>query len=56
MKHGRTHLAYEAEHALDLETEAIVAAEVKPADQGDTKSRPVTIEQWIRAKARLPTP
>jgi transposase len=32
MKDGRTHLAYKAEHAVDLETEAIVAAEIQPAD------------------------
>lgn len=44
MKDGRTHLAYKAEHAVDLETEAIVAAEVKPADQGDTKSGPETLK------------
>jgi transposase len=43
MKDGRTHLAYKPEHAMDLETEAIVAAEVKPADQGDTKSGPETL-------------
>lgn len=43
MKDGRTHLAYKAEHAVDLETEAIVAAEVKPADQVDTKSGPETL-------------
>ncbi len=43
MKDGRTHLAHKAEHAVDLETEAIVAAEVKPADQGDAKSGPETL-------------
>lgn len=43
MKDGRTHLAYKAEHAVDLETEAIVAAEIKPADQGDTRSGPETL-------------
>jgi hypothetical protein len=32
MKDGRTHLAYKAEHAVDLETEAIVVAEIQPAD------------------------
>ncbi len=37
-KDGRTHLAYKAEHAVDLETDAIVAAEMKPVDQGDTES------------------
>jgi len=35
MKDGRTHLAYKAEHAIDLDTELILAAEVYHADQGD---------------------
>lgn len=43
MKDGRTHLAYKAEHAVDLETEAIVAAEVRPADQGDPTTGPDTL-------------
>ena len=38
MKDGRTHLAYKAEHAVDMETEAIVAVKVYGADQGDTKT------------------
>jgi len=36
MKDGRTHLAHKAEHAVDLETGAIVAVTVQPADAGDT--------------------
>src|SRR5690606_25135781 len=32
MKDGRTHLAYNAEHAVDLKTEAIVAAHITHAD------------------------
>jgi transposase len=36
MKDGRTHLAHKAEHAVDLETGAIVAVTVQPADEGDT--------------------
>lgn len=44
MKDGRTHLAYKAEHAVDLETEAIVAAEVHRADEGD----PSTGRQTLR--------
>ena len=36
MKDGTTHLAYKAEHAVDLETEMIVAAEIHHADQSDT--------------------
>ena len=35
LKDGRTHLAYKAEHAVDLQSEAIVAATVAPADRGD---------------------
>src|SRR6478752_6899928 len=43
LKDGRTHLAYKPEHAVDLDTGAIVAAEVHPADQGDTATLPGTL-------------
>lgn len=36
MKDGRTHLAYKAEHVIDLETGVILGAEVYHADQADT--------------------
>jgi transposase len=36
MKDGRTHLAHTAEHAVDLETGAIVAVTLQGADAGDT--------------------
>ena len=36
MKDGRTHLAHKAEHAVDLETGAIVAVTLQGADKGDT--------------------
>ncbi len=36
MKDGRTHLAHKAEHAVDMETGAIVAVTLQAADQGDT--------------------
>lgn len=36
MKDGTTHLAYKAEHAVDLDSEMIVAAEIYPANQSDT--------------------
>ena len=36
MKDGRTHLAHKAEHAVDLETGAIVGVTVQDADDGDT--------------------
>ena len=36
MKDGRTHLAYKAEHAVDLDSGAIVGVTVQGADTGDT--------------------
>jgi hypothetical protein len=36
MKDGRTHLAHKAEHAVGLESGAIVAVKLQEADQGDT--------------------
>jgi transposase len=45
LKDGRTHLAYKPEHAVDLETGAIVAAVIHPADQGDTTTIHGTLEQ-----------
>src|SRR5215203_7165577 len=36
MKDGRTHLAHKAEHAVDLDTGAIVAVTLQGADAGDT--------------------
>ena len=43
MKDGRTHLAYKAEHAVDVESEAIVASTVTYADRSDAQSAPVTL-------------
>jgi len=38
MKDGRTHLAYKAEHVVDLATNIIVAAEIHPANHGDAQT------------------
>jgi transposase len=35
MKDGRTHLAYKAEHVVDLDTELVLAASIRPADESD---------------------
>jgi transposase len=35
MKDGRTHLAYKAEHVIDLETELVLAVPIYHADAGD---------------------
>jgi transposase len=48
MQDGRTRLAYKPEHAVDLDTEAIVAAEVHPADRGDTTTLDRTLEAATR--------
>ena len=48
MKDGRTRLAYKPEHAVDLDTGAIVAAPIHFADQGDTKTLPGTLETTER--------
>ena len=45
MKDGRTRLAYKPEHAVDLDTGAIVAAPIHEADLGDTKTLPATLEE-----------
>ena len=43
MKDGRTHLAHKAEHAVDLDTGAVVAVTLPGADKGDTTTLDVTL-------------
>src|SRR6187397_586902 len=43
MKDGRTHLAHKAEHAVDLDTGAIVGVTVQDADDGDTTTSVETV-------------
>jgi len=45
MKDGRTHLAYKAEHVVDLDTELILAAEVYHADTADVDTIGPSISQ-----------
>jgi transposase len=45
MKDGRTHLAYKAEHAVDLETGAVVAVTVSGGAAGDTQTILETLPQ-----------
>src|ERR1022692_3957955 len=45
MKDGRTHLAHKAEHAVDMETGAVVAVSLQEADQGDTTTVLETLVQ-----------
>lgn len=44
MKDGRTHLAYKAEHVVDLKTEAIIEAEVYHANEADTATLVPSLE------------
>jgi len=43
MKDGRTPLANNAEHAVDLDTGAVVAVTLQAADQGDTTTLDETL-------------
>jgi transposase len=45
MKDGRTHLAHKAEHAVDMETGAIVAVTLHAADEGDTHTIQETVAE-----------
>lgn len=45
MKNGGTHLAHKAEHAIDMDTGAVMAVTLQPADRGDTTSLVETIDQ-----------
>jgi transposase len=49
MKDGRTHLAHKAEHAVDMETGAIVAVTVQGADTGDPTSIEATVEETFES-------
>jgi transposase len=44
LKDGRTHLAYKAEHVIDLESDVILAPQIYPGDAGDA----ATLEPSVR--------
>jgi transposase len=50
MKDGTTHLAYKAEHVVDLESEMLLAAEVYQADHGDTQT---LVDSVLEAQTNL---
>src|ERR687884_1462705 len=59
MKDGTTRLAYKPEHAVDLDTGAIVAAEIHSADEGDTTTLSGTLETAeanLAGVGKAPTP
>ena len=53
MKDGRTHLAHKAEHAVDLDTGAVVAVTLQEADKGDTTTLGVTLREAGETVATL---
>ena len=44
MKDGRTRMGHKVEHAVDMDTGAVVGITVQPADQGDTTSYERTLD------------
>jgi transposase len=53
MKDGRTHLAHKAEHAVDMETGAVVAVTLQEAHQGDTSTVKETLAEAGETVAQL---
>jgi transposase len=53
MKDGRTHLAYKAEHAIDLETDLALAAEIYFGDEADGDTLVRTARQAQEAVRRV---
>jgi transposase len=45
MKDGRTHLAHKAEHASDMESQAVVAVTLSGGAEGDTDTLPWTLDE-----------
>jgi transposase len=50
MKDGRTHLAYKAEHMVDLNSDLVLAAEIRPATDADTET---LVDSVIQARVNL---
>lgn len=53
MKDGSTHLAHKVEHAVDMETGAVVAVTLQGADEGDTATLEATLSEAGMAVADL---
>jgi transposase len=50
MKSGETHLSYKAEHVIDLDTEVVLAASIRPADHADVDTM---VDSLIEAQVNL---
>jgi len=53
MKDGRTHLVHKAEHAVDLDSGAVMAVTLQAADRGDTATMDETLIEAGTAVAEL---
>lgn len=53
MKDGSTHLAHKAEHAVDMESGAVIAVTLQAADQGDTTTIQETLAETAGNLAHL---
>jgi transposase len=50
LKNGQTHLAYKAEHVIDLDTEVVLAASIRPADEADVDTM---VDSVVEARVHL---
>lgn len=50
LKDGRTHAAYKAEHVVDLKSDLVLAAEIRPADHADTDT---LVDSVVQAQINL---
>jgi transposase len=53
MKDGRTHLAHKVEHGVDLESGALLAMTIQPANRGDTEPVSATLTEAGEAIAQV---
>jgi transposase len=53
MKDGRTHLSHKAEHAVDMDSGAIMAATIQPGAAGDTATIQETMTATVESVATL---
>jgi transposase len=53
MKDGSTHMAHKAEHAVDMESGAVIAVTLQAADQGDTTTIHETLSEAGQTVATL---
>jgi len=53
MKDGTTHLAHKAEHAVDMDSGAVIAVTLQAANQGDTTTMTETLGKAGQAVAQL---